>query len=158
MVEPSYLLVVQRNRCPSDGALGNITAAFDTWDNATSKGLFACQGTTSDKPGKRDSTNSVGFLSWDGAGGVIGGTWVWWDMKNKAILEFDMFFDTADAVAYPMQNTATHEVGHTVFLDDLRMPFTSALTMHAWTLTVGETEKETLGWGDILGLRHLYGP
>ena len=50
----------------------------------------------------------------------------------------------------------THELGHTLLLDDLRSPRDGALTMHAYTW-LGDTIKRTLGSGDMQGIKKIYG-
>jgi len=50
----------------------------------------------------------------------------------------------------------THELGHTLVLDDLRSPKDGALTMHAYTW-LGDDFKRDLGTGDILGIEEIYG-
>jgi hypothetical protein len=55
-----------------------------------------------------------------------------------------------------VQNIMTHEFGHWCGLDDLYDSSDYWLTMYGYS-GYGETYKQTLGWGDILGLKELYG-
>jgi hypothetical protein len=54
-----------------------------------------------------------------------------------------------------LKNIATHEFGHNG-LNDLYMPPSIALTMYGYS-GYGETDKQTLGTGDISGIQALYG-
>jgi hypothetical protein len=62
---------------------------------------------------------------------------------------------TGASSAMDLQNIATHEFGHNG-LNDLKAPRDWALTMYAYS-GLGETDKQTLGTGDILGIQKLYG-
>lgn len=57
---------------------------------------------------------------------------------------------------FDVQNVATHEAGHTLFLGDLYQAPAYELTMYGYT-EPGEIRKQTLGTGDISGLQKLYG-
>lgn len=87
---------------------------------------------------------------------------VFW-VNTKELIEFDIVFDIADPWStdgaegtFDIQNVMTHELGHTLVLDDLRSPKDGALTMHAYTWS-GDSVKRTLGSGDILGIQEIYG-
>jgi hypothetical protein len=56
-----------------------------------------------------------------------------------------------------VQNVATHEAGHALFLDDLYLWKTAELTMYGY-VGYAEIKKRTLGVGDVLGIQKLYGP
>jgi hypothetical protein len=56
-----------------------------------------------------------------------------------------------------VQNIMTHEFGHWCGLADLYADKDYWLTMYGYS-NYGETYKQTLGLGDILGLRAVYGP
>lgn len=53
------------------------------------------------------------------------------------------------------ENIATHELGHSVGMDDLYVNNCSEETMYGYA-TFGETKKRDLGAGDITGIRELY--
>jgi len=53
------------------------------------------------------------------------------------------------------ENIATHELGHSVGLDDLYDERSSEQTMYGYA-SYGETKKRTLEDGDINGVYQLY--
>jgi predicted Zn-dependent protease len=55
-----------------------------------------------------------------------------------------------------VQNIATHEIGHTLGLDDLYTTSCSAVTMFGYS-GYGDTAKRDLAIPDITGLQKLYG-
>ena len=63
---------------------------------------------------------------------------------------------------HDLQNAATHEVGHWLWLGDLRSPQDVGMTMYgtigagAGEVFVSERHKDTLGLGDVIGARALY--
>ena len=79
-------------------------------------------------------------------------------VNTKELIEFDIIFDSEEnwLTGFDIQNVATHELGHTLVLDDLRSPRDGALTMHAYTWP-GDTIKRDLGSGDIRGIQAIYG-
>jgi len=94
--------------------------------------------------------------------GVIAVNYLWYSPRTKEIVESDVIFNTyytwdvtGASGAMDLQNIATHEFGHNG-LDDLRPPKDWALTMYAYS-SLGETIKQDLGVGDILGIQKLYG-
>ncbi|MBU2577818.1 matrixin family metalloprotease, partial [Patescibacteria group bacterium] len=96
--------------------------------------------------------------------GVIAVTTIWYNPATKAIVEFDIMFDTdwtwgdatIDTAKMDLQNIATHEFGHGVGLADVYDSACSAVTMYGYS-DYGETQKKTLETPDITGLQKLYG-
>lgn len=138
-----------------------ITNASETWDNATSIELYSDPALTSDPVISGDGVNTVGWGELQR--GVIAITQLWYNPATKEIVEFDTIFNTyytwGDGKLEPnkmdLQNIATHEFGHNG-LADLKPPKDAELTMYAYS-DYGEVKKRTLGAGDILGIRELYG-
>ena len=94
---------------------------------------------------------------------VIAVTIVWYDRATKAIVEFDMVFDTSYAWSVSgepgkmdLQNIATHELGHGAGLSDLYQDAAYRETMYGYS-DLGETSKRDLYTGDIQGITKLYG-
>jgi len=149
---------------PVDGGANAIAAAFTAWDQATSAGLYSVSISSDSRPGvKLDGKNIVQWGAIDGPGGIVGATYYWYDKLTKEMVEFDIVLDKDEPwstdgsqAAFDVQNVATHEVGHTLVLQDLRSPRDGALTMHAYTWW-GDTAKRTLGQGDIRGIQAIYG-
>lgn len=137
----------------------------ETWDLATSKELmndaYATDSTVT--YGVQDYTNAVTFGNYPTAG-VIAVTTIWYNPATKAIVEFDVMFDTdwtwgdatADKTKMDLQNIATHELGHGVGLGDIYNSACSAVTMYGYSY-YGETQKRILETPDITGLQKLYG-
>ena len=63
---------------------------------------------------------------------------------------------SGDSNAYDIRNIMTHEAGHWILLNDLYNNRDSALTMYGYG-SKGEIQKDTLGYGDELGLEKAYG-
>lgn len=141
--------------------LNAIVASATTWDSETSFSLYSSLTTTStDNVVSGDGNNTVGWGSLDP--GIIAVTYLWFNPATKEIVEFDTVFNTyytwSTTGAYDamdLQNIATHEFGHNG-LNDLRPPKDWALTMYGYS-NFGDIDKQSLGTGDILGIKELYG-
>ena len=143
-----------------------IKSGFTAWDDETNTFLYESikKEETGFWPGiALDDENTVAWGAIDGPGGIIGVTYYWYYTATKEMVEFDIVLDseeswslTGEENAFDVLNIATHEAGHTLVLGDLRSPKDGALTMHAYTW-LGDTVKRTLGSGDILGVRAIYG-
>ena len=159
-------IIVYTANAPIAGTFGPIQTGFTTWDTeligTTLYGSITENGGTS--PGVvLDDANTVTWASIDGPSGIIGATYYWYWSNTKKMIEFDIVLDSGDSWSltgakntFDVQNIATHEAGHTLVLQDLRSPRDGALTMHAYTWREDIT-KRTLGWGDILGIKAIYG-
>ena len=146
---------------------GAVYTSAETWDAATSKELMNNTYTTDGTAvyGVQNYKNAIDFGNYPTAG-VIAVTTVWYNPFTKAIVEFDVRFDTdwtwGDATnpatpnAMDLQNIATHELGHGVGLGDVYNSACSAVTMYGYS-TNGEIQKRTLAAPDITGLQTLYG-
>ncbi|MEM2995381.1 MAG: hypothetical protein QXI91_05135 [Candidatus Bathyarchaeia archaeon] len=137
-----------------------ITTAAETWDNNTSFELFVYQGTIRRGAGKRDGYNVIAWGLYSNQQ-AIAVTYIWY--KNDTIIETDTIMNTrfkwslnGEAGKMDVQNIMTHEFGHWCGLDDLYADEDYWLTMYGYA-GYGETYKQTLGLGDILGLQALYG-
>jgi len=148
------------------GAFDAVSPAFEEWDHHTTADLYGTvsENTDDDPPGAvRDGENTMCWGTIDGSGGIIGVCHYWYWVDTKEMIEFDIIFDKDEtwstvgaSDAFDVQNIATHELGHTLVLGDLRSPRDGALTMHAYTW-LGDTVKRDLGAGDILGVETIYG-
>lgn len=147
------------------GAFAAVTSAFGEWDGATTAGIYGSiveQGGEPPAPAG-DGVNTVSWGNIDGPGGTVAMTSFSFWPHTKELVEFDLIFDIAEPWsttgspgAFDVQAVMTHELGHTLVLDDLRSPRDGALTMHAYTWP-GDVEKRDLGSGDVLGIRAIYG-
>jgi len=151
-----------------EGAFAAVKPAFAEWDGNTSTNIYdddaIVEDSTTTPPGLAvDESNTVCWGTIDGPGGTIAVTrFVFW-VNTKELIEFDIMFDSAETWsttgaedAFDVQNVMTHELGHTLILDDLRSPRDGALTMHAYTWP-GDIIKRDLGSGDIQGIQAIYG-
>ncbi|MHC4225889.1 MAG: matrixin family metalloprotease [Planctomycetota bacterium] len=163
--DPQVNCVVYTLDAPA-GAYSAVVPGFDAWDNVTSAAIFGSisENSTDSAPDiVADGANTISWNSIDGLGGAVAVTSFWYWPHTKELVEFDMVFDSAESWSTPeasgvfdVRNVMTHELGHTLVLDDLRSPRDGALTMHAYTWP-GDTEKRDLGSGDILGIKAIYG-
>lgn len=136
-----------------------INAAANTWDQETSFQLFKYMGITSRSAGKRDGYNVISWGAYKA--GVIAVTYIWY--VGDTIIEVDTKLNTfykwslnGEPGKMDLQNIMTHEFGHWCGLDDLYNDGDYWLTMYGYA-NLGETYKRTLGLGDILGLKAIYG-
>ena len=145
-----------------------ISTSAETWDNETSRELFndlyAIDGTA--QYGIQDFRNVIAFGNYSNDN-VIAVTSVWFTRRGKQTVEFDMLFndyylwgDAVTASGTPavmdLENIATHELGHSVGLDDIYLSSCLNVTMYGYS-SEGEISKRTLEQPDITGLRSLYG-
>ena len=141
-----------------------ISKSAETWDAATPAELFSNSYAVDSTAqyGVQDYVNTIQFGNY-GSSNTIAVTSVWYTRAGKRIVEFDMLFNERylwgnadDSLGFmDLQNIATHELGHSVGLDDL---YNSCIeeTMYGYS-GYGETKKRTLEPADIEGLRKMYG-
>lgn len=142
----------------------SISSAAEEWDKATSWSLFSDTYTIdyTTEYGIRDEQNTIAFGDYSN-NNVIAVTSIWFTRKTKEIIEFDILFNTRfqwgdasnNSNIMDLQNIATHELGHSIGLNDLYATACSQATMYGYS-TEGETNKRTLEKGDILGLQKIY--
>jgi len=140
-----------------------ISTSAETWDVETSKELmnrYTIDYTA--KYGVQNYENAITFGDYPTTG-VIAVTTTWYNPATKAIVEFDIMFDTdwtwgdaTDTTIMDLQNIATHELGHGVGLADIYNTTCSAVTMYGYSNN-GDIQKRTLEAPDIKGLQTLYG-
>ena len=152
-----------------------IEQAFETWDSQTDPtNMFATPNQSSEyAPSPAlDGENTVSW--WDlGLKGPVAVTYYWFyqkTKKTKTMLEFDIVFNNdltwptvrpvpvdleGNPTHYDLASVATHEVGHTLVLFDLYGRKDYWLTMYGRTWK-GDDLKDTLGYGDTLGIQELY--
>ncbi|MBU4228390.1 matrixin family metalloprotease [bacterium] len=145
----------------------------EEWDDNTSAELSNDIYTTSTGPetayGLQNYENAISFGNYPTTN-VIAVTTVWYNPATKAIVEFDVMFDTdwvwGDADpnndfvvdnfdVMDLQNISIHELGHGFGLDDVYDSNCSAVTMYGVS-NYGEIQKRTLETPDITGIQTLY--
>jgi len=115
-----------------------------------------------------DNVNSISFGYYPNSG-VIAITTVWGYFygppPSREIIEFDLLYNDpyyvwgnadVDPSVMDLQNIATHELGHALGLSDLYTSGCTEETMYGYS-SEGEMKKRTLGAGDIVGIKKLYG-
>jgi hypothetical protein len=151
--------------------LGAITAATNTWDDATNQNLFSDSGAalTTTANWKYDGVNNMAFTPYVAGCSAIAATGVWYKTQGipagqmYPIVESDMTFNsnlkwttTGEAGKLDFQSVVLHELGHTIGLGDLynKAQFSkdTRQVMHYYTGV-----KRTLGNGDATGVWKLYG-
>ena len=145
--------------------ISTISSSAGIWDAAISKELFNDVYSINYTAvfGVQNYKNAIVFGNYPEAG-VIAVTSVWWNPTTKAIVEFDLLFDTdyiwgdatLDATKMDLQNIAVHELGHSIGLGDVYDIVCNEVTMYGYS-TEGETKKRSLETADITGLQKLYG-
>lgn len=156
---------------PTDGPgldfIGDaISAGALAWDFAAAPlTLFSLEGLSEATYNVQDNVNAVCFQNYYTDTDIIGACMVWYNPATKAIVEFDIVFETnyvwgdatIDSSVMDLQNIATHELGHAIGLADIYDEACSEVTMYGYSGN-GETKKRILEESDITGVQTLYGP
>jgi len=144
----------------ASAVITTIRTSADTWDKETAFTVFNYVGVTSRQAGRYDGYNVVAWGSY--RAGVIAVAYIW--HIGSMIVETDTRMNvafkwslTGEAGKMDVQNIMTHEFGHWCGLSDLYSDADYWLTMYGYA-DYGETYKQTLGLGDINGLKAVYGP
>ncbi len=144
---------------------GNGVVGDGYGKNVVGVGMFATNTLNADETAP-DNMNEIYFGELES--GTIGVTIVWGVFggppKTRELREWDQVYNTyyawsAEASGVPdkmdFDNIATHELGHTMGLDDLYTTGCSQETMYGYGAE-GETYKRDLNAGDIVGMASLY--
>jgi hypothetical protein len=147
--------------------------AFSAWQGAIVPGSVAISRGTDTSVGKAvlDGQN---IISWGRTSGTaLAVSYIWYDSATGIAKEIDTIFnnkfkwewsDPSSWAAgqmcyfgayYDAQEILTHELGHTMGLDDVYTAEYVNNTMYGYGAT-GETKKDTLTTGDVLGVSALY--
>ncbi len=147
----------------------NLALDIDKWETAAGAEILGNEvsgtvdGADTVTP---DNKNEVYFAD-IGQANAIGVTIVWGIFSGppwaRELVEWDQIYDDQDfdwsdsgeVSKMDFENIATHELGHSVGLDDLYTSECSEQTMYGYA-TEGETKKRTLEAGDIRGVQELY--
>ena len=147
----------------------NLAADIAKWEGASGTNILGDEtsgivdGADLENP---DNKNEVYFADISSPG-AIGVTIIWGifrgPLQGRELVEWDQVYDdvdfdwsaTGEVGKMDFENIATHELGHSVGLDDLYEDRCSEQTMYGYA-AYGETKKRTLEAGDIRGVRELY--
>lgn len=150
--------------------INNLAMDIDKWETAAGVDILGTGSATSETLvadlESPDNKNEVYFgdISQSNAiaitiiWGIFGGP-----PSQRELVEWDQVYDdvdfgwsaTGEAGKMDFENIATHELGHSVGLDDLYKDRCSEQTMYGYA-DYGETKKRTLEDGDINGVYQLY--
>jgi hypothetical protein len=148
-----------------------ISDSFGTWQTAGSNAFRFVEGSATTLT--RYKFDGVNLVAWGrvSASNAIAITYTWYYPSTGQVAEVDTIMNVAlpwaqtyvsspdtscgNPAAYDVQNILTHEVGHWVGLDDLYDSKDEDLTMYGYG-ELGEVKKDSLGNGDILGVRAIY--
>ena len=155
-----------------------IAKAFATWQAVpTSAIAFEFAGFTNAEPFDDDDVSTLGFQSHPEMERVLGATGFVVDELTGDIIESDVFFNSAfpwsvnasaDASAFDLQSTATHEIGHFLGLghsalgetelrpDGGRRVIASGAVMFPISFGRGRIDDRQLQRDDIVGASNIY--
>ena len=147
----------------------NLDSDILKWETAARKNILGSGSITSDilvaDTVSPDNKNEVYFADIVDSG-AIAVTIVWGrfsgPISQRYLIEWDQVYDDFDfdwGIGEPtkidFENIATHELGHSVGLNDLYNSVCAEQTMYGYAIE-GETKKRTLEAGDITGIKKLY--
>lgn len=146
--------------------LNALTCSYQTWDSASSQGLFGGLGSTARPSLQKDGTNVIGWKNFGSSGmnpnGLAATTW--WNRYGVngglgLVSEADIAFNsqkswstTGENAKYDVRTTSLHEFGHVLGLKDLTSITNSGQVMYGSYTGI----KRNLNNGDIAGIKKLY--
>jgi Matrixin len=155
-----------------------VGRAFATWHAvATASISYQLAGATNAVPGRDDGLSTLGFLSRPDLDRVLASTSFLVDASTGALLESDIFFNSAmpwsvspggDASRFDVESIALHEIGHFSGLGHSalgetelragggRVVLSSEAVMFPIAFTPGSTAGRRLKADDIAGISDLY--
>ncbi|WP_347274777.1 carboxypeptidase regulatory-like domain-containing protein [Candidatus Kuenenia sp.] len=153
--------LINTTNSPS-GSLEALLAAMQTWTEVdTSTFTFVDGGTTSkNSHGEADGINIIDFGVIKEEG-VLGQNSFWFYASGEMI-DSDIRFNTKNTWStdtssdkFDVQNVGTHELGHSLSLEDLYRNSDSGKTMYGYG-SPGDTSQRTLHQDDMDGITYLY--
>jgi hypothetical protein len=156
---------------------GAVAQAFATWQNVPTASItYQFGGFTSSIPGDDDGVSTLGFLNEPALDRVLASTSFLVDNATGALLEADIFFNSAftwsvaangEAGKWDVQTIATHEIGHfsglghsaigeTQLMNGTRRVLSTGAVMFPIALGPGDISGRTLDPDDIAGISDIY--
>ena len=151
--------------------------AFATWQAVPSASItYQFAGFTSSVPGDDDGVSTLGFLNEPALDRVLASTSFLVDDATGALLESDIFFNSAftwsvapngEPGKWDVQTIATHEIGHfsglghsaigeTQLMNGSRRVLSTGAVMFPIALGPGDTSGRQLDPDDVAGISDLY--
>jgi hypothetical protein len=151
-------------RAQSDSYASIVGSALGEWDQHAG-GASISAGAGSGDNGNAGVYDGVNQLEWEniGSGSTVAVTTTWSYRGSGIAVESDGRYNTyypwstsGASNAMDVESVVQHEVGHTFGLNHPSGPGIDCLTMYAY-VNYGWTHGRTLGDGDILGIKAIYG-
>jgi hypothetical protein len=156
---------------------GAVAQAFAAWQSVPTASIsYQFGGFTSSIPGDDDGVSTLGFLNEPALDRVLASTSFLVDNTTGALLESDIFFNSAfmwsvasngEPAKWDVQTIATHEIGHfsglghsaigeTQLINGTRRVLSTGAVMFPIALGPGDISGRTLDPDDIAGISDLY--
>jgi hypothetical protein len=171
-----WLYRINLDSVPSTIAKGDaeslIAKAYETWENVVGSEVSFIRGEDTIKNSARFDDQNI--VSWGRTPGTaLAITYTWYNPSTNLAVEIDTIMNSkfkwywsdpgnwpvgeicAYQGVYDAQSILTHELGHTIGLDDEYSSEYAHNTMYGYG-SVGETKKDTLTHGDIVGANGIY--
>jgi matrixin len=154
-----------------------VAQAFATWQSVPTASItYQFGGFTSSIPGDDDGVSTLGFLNEPALDRVLASTSFLVDNTTGALLESDIFFNSAftwsvapngEPAKWDVQTIATHEIGHfsglghsaigeTQLMNGTRRVLSTGAVMFPIALGPGDISGRTLDPDDIAGISDIY--
>ena len=146
-------------------SLAAIQAAMKTWTDVPSSSFRFVYGgpTTSTVRNPNDGVNIICFRKMRTKARVAR-NYVQWNKESGGLYDRDIVFNTAHKFSatdrcpedsYDIHGVLTHELGHSLILNELCKQTHDEKTMY-WKENKGDTKKRTLDQDDVDGISYLY--
>lgn len=141
----------------------SVSASLSEWDSNTGASIGGGVSSGNGPAGVLDGVNQIVWESL-GASSTVAVTTTWSYRGSGEAVESDGQYNTyyawatnGDANSMDVESVTQHETGHTFGLNHPTSTSTNAcLTMYAY-VSYGATHGRTLGDGDVLGIKAIYG-
>ena len=146
-------------------SLAAIQAAMKTWTDVHSSSFhFVYGGTTTSTVRNPDDGINIIYFGKIRNKARVARNYVQWNKESGELYDSDIVFNTAHKLnaadkcpedSYDIQSVLTHELGHSLTLNELCKQTHEEKTMY-WKENKGDTKKRTLDRDDVDGISHLY--
>ena len=149
---------------PSD-SLAAIQAAMQTWTDVPSSSFrFVYGGPATNTVRNPDDGINIIYFGKKRNKARVARNYVRWNKESGKLYDSDIVFNTAHKLSaadkcpedsYDIQGVLTHELGHSLTLNELYKQTHEEKTMY-WKENKGDTKKRTLDQDDVDGISYLY--